>query len=159
MAGMETAALAAIHALIDRERILTIAVVVGGDPVAALLPYAVSGDGGALLVHASGLARHTKGLVDGATVGVAVHVPATPDRDPLQIPRLTVQATVRHLARGTTAFDDAAGRLIERFPAAAMTLGLPDFEVFALVLGRGRYVEGFARALNVGPETFRRPPS
>jgi putative heme iron utilization protein len=61
--------------------------------------------------------------------------------------------------RTSAAFDDAAARLAARFPAAATTLALPDFEVFALELGRGRYVEGFARALNVGPETFRRPPS
>jgi len=156
---MDAAAHAAIRALIEGARILTLAVVVDHEPVAALLPYAVSGDGGALLIHASGLARHTKGLVDGATAGVALHVPATPDRDPMQIPRLTVQAVVRHVPRTSAAFDDAAARLAARFPAAATTLALPDFEVFALELGRGRYVEGFARALNVGPETFRRPPS
>mgnify|MGYP003468193138 CR=1 FL=1 len=50
---------------------------------------------------------------------------------------------------------DAAARLVARFPAAATTLSLPDFQVCALELGRGRYVEGFARAVNVGPETFR----
>lgn len=151
---MDADALAAIRTLLDGERILTLAVLVDGQPMAALLPYAVSTDGTALLVQASGLARHTRGLTEAATVGVAVHQPATPDRDPLQIPRLTVQAMVRHLPRGTDAFDRAAARLTARFPAAAATLALPDFEVFALVLGRGRYVAGFARALNVGPETF-----
>ena len=40
-------------------------------------------------------------------------------------------------------------------PSAIPALALPDFQVSALELGRGRYVEGFARALNVGPETFR----
>lgn len=152
---MDPAAVAALRALIVTERILTLAVVVDGVPVAAVLPYAPAADLTALLVQASGLARHTRGLIEGAAVGVAIHVPATPDRDALQIPRLAVQAAVRVLPRGSAAFDEAAGRLIARFPAAATTLALPDFQLCALDLGRGRYVEGFARALNVGPETFR----
>lgn len=152
---MDPAAISGLRALLDTERILTLAVAVDGVPVAALLPFAPTPDHTAVLVQASGLARHTRGLTEGATVGVAIHVPATPDRDALQIPRLTVQATVRVLPRGSAAFDAAATRLIARFPDAATTLALPDFQVCALELGRGRYVEGFARALNVGPDTFR----
>ncbi len=152
---MDPAAVDALCTLLETERILTLAVVVDGAPVAALLPFALTADHTAALVQASGLARHTRGLIDGAAVGVAIHVPATPDRDALQIPRLTVQATVRVLPRGSAAFDEAAARLIARFPAAETTLALPDFQICALELGRGRYVEGFARALNVGPETFR----
>ena len=34
-------------------------------------------------------------------------------------------------------------------------VSLTDFQVFSLSLGRGRYVEGFARAFNVTPDTFR----
>lgn len=152
---MDAAVLAAVRHLLDTERILTLAVNVDGVPVAALLPYAVSADGASLLVHASGLARHTRGLRDGATVGVAVHQPATPDRDAMQIPRLTVEATVRVLARESAEGVDAAARLVARFEAAATTLALPDFVIVALELGRGRYVEGFARAVNVGPDVLR----
>lgn len=152
---MDPAAVDALRTLLETERILTLAVVVDGAPVAALLPFALTADHTAALVQASGLARHTRGLIEGAAVGVAIHEPATPDRDALQIPRLTVQATVRVLPRGSAAFDEAAARLIARFPAAETTLALPDFQICALELGRGRYVEGFARALNVGPETFR----
>lgn len=155
---MDAATLTAIRRLIDTERILTLAVLVDGVPVAALLPYAVGADGASLLVHASGLARHTRGLVDGAVVGVAVHAPATPDRDAMQIPRLTVEATVRVLARDTPEADDAVARLIARFAAAATTLALPDFVLVALDLGRGRYVEGFAQAVNVRRETFLTAP-
>ncbi len=154
MADMDAAVVAALRTLLDTERVLTLAVLVDGAPVAALLPFAVTADYAAVLVQASGLARHTRGLTEGAVVGVAIHVPATPDRDAMQIPRLTVQATVRALERGTAAFDAAAAQLVARFPVAETTLALPDFQVCALDLGRGRYVEGFARAVNVGPETF-----
>lgn len=151
---MDAETLTAIRTLLDTERVLTAAVLVDGEPVAALLPYALSPQRTAVYVQVSGLARHARGLHPGATVSVLIHAPATADRDAMQIPRLTVQATVELVERQTPAFDTAAARLLARFPAAEMTLGLEDFSVYALRLGRGRYVEGFARAFNVGSETF-----
>ncbi len=144
----------AIRTLLDTERVLSLAVVVDGEPEAALLPFAVREDYGALLVQASALARHTRGLHPGATVGVLVHASDHPDRDPMQLPRLTIQATVRPFERSTEPFAVAAARFTARFPAAAVTLDLGDFTLYELTPGRGRYVEGFARAFNIGPETF-----
>lgn len=152
---MDPVVRAAIRALLDGERVLTAAVVVDGEPVAALLPYVLSDDYGTVFVHASSLARHSRGLVADAPVSLLVHRAVTAGHDPMQVPRLTVQAIVTVLERRTPAWDEAAARLVARFPAAATTLALEDFQVYALVLGRGRYVEGFARAYNVGAETFR----
>jgi hypothetical protein len=129
-------------------------VVVDDEPEAGLLPFAVRDDYGALFVQASALARHSRGLQPGSTVGVLVHASDGPERDPMQLPRLTVQATVRPFERSTEPFAVAAARFTARFPAAAMTLDLGDFTLYELTLGRGRYVEGFARAFNVGPDTF-----
>ncbi len=147
---MTQAVLTAIRTLLDTERVMSLAVVVDGEPEAGLLPFAVREDYGALFVQASGLARHTRGLHPGATVGVLVHASDRADRDPMQLPRLTLQATVRPFERSTEPFAVAAARFIARFPAAAVTLDLGDFTLYELTLGRGRYVEGFARAFNVG---------
>ena len=57
--------------------------------------------------------------------------------------------------RDTDRFVTGAERLIDRFPAMATTLALDDFNLYALRLERGRYVQGFAQAFNVGPDTFR----
>ena len=145
----------AIRMLLDTERVLSLAVVVDGEAEAGLLPFAVRRDYGALFVQASALARHSRGLHPGATVGVLVHAADRPDRDPMQLPRLTVQATVRPFERSTEPFAVAAARFTSRFPAAAVTLDLGDFTHYELTLDRGRYVEGFARAFNVGPDTFK----
>ena len=153
---MDRDILTAIRTLLETERVLTAAVIVDGEPVAALLPYALSADLTALYVQASALARHSRGLQAGSTVSVLVHAAATPDRDPMQVPRLTVQATVTLLDRESPGYAAAAERLTQRFPVAATTLALADFSVCALTLGRGRYVEGFARAVTVGPATFAR---
>jgi putative heme iron utilization protein len=145
----------AVRELLDTQRVLSLAVVVDNDPVAALLPFALGDDYSTLLVHASGLARHTRGLFEGASIGVLIHEPATPDVDPMQVPRLTVQATVRVVQRETPAFQRLGERLVARFPAARTTLALGDFVLCRLELGRGRYVRGFAQATNVGTEWFK----
>ena len=152
---MDAATLAALRRLIDAERVLTVAVLVDREPVAALLPYAIGPDYTSLLVQVSGLARHAKGLQHGAAIGLLVHQAVTPDLDAMQVPRLSVQAVVNVLERDSRAFDDAAARLMQRFPVASTTTALGDFRICELTLGRGRYVQGFARAVNVTAETFR----
>lgn len=151
---MDRDVLDSIRDLLDTTRVLTLAVLVDGAPEAALLPFAWRDDYEAVYVQASGLARHTRGLTPAARVGVLVHASDTPDADPMQLPRLSIQATVAVLDKSSAAFASARSSFVARFPGAAMTLELGDFNLYELTLGRGRYVEGFARALNVGPDTF-----
>ena len=152
---MDRQVLEAIRDLVATHRVLGLAVVVDGEPEASLLPFAVRPDYGALYVQASGLARHSKGLQPGARVGLLVHENEVADADPLQTKRLTVQATVAVLDRDSDVFAAAREVFVGRFPGAELTLSLGDFNLYELTLGRGRYVAGFARAFNIGPETFR----
>jgi putative heme iron utilization protein len=151
---MERETLTAIREMISSTRVLALSVVVDGEPEAALLPYAARADYGAVYVQASALARHARGLTNGARVGVLFHAADTPDADPMQLARLSVQATVRTLDRESEDFAEAAAVFARRFPAAEVTLSLGDFNLYELTFGRGRYVEGFARAFNVGAHTF-----
>jgi putative heme iron utilization protein len=147
--------LLSIRNLLSSNRVLALAVTVENEPEAAMLPFAPRAGFDAVYVQASGLARHAKGLTEGAHVGVLVHTPDAADADPMQLPRLTVRATVKVLDKSSDEFAAAAAAFVERFPAAQMTLELGDFNLYALTFGRGRYVEGFARAFNVGPDTFK----
>jgi len=151
---MERDILEAIRGLLQDVRVLSLAVLVDGAPEAALLPFVRREDYGALYVQASGLARHSRGLQPGARVGVLVNANDTADADPMQLSRLSVQATVAVLDKASREFKSARARFIARFPGAEMTLGLGDFNLYELTFGRGRYVEGFARAFNIGPDTF-----
>jgi putative heme iron utilization protein len=151
---MNREVLLTIRSLLTTQRVASLAVLVDGEPEASLLPYALRPDYGAIYVQASALARHTRGLRSGAVVGVLVHASDAPDEDPLQIPRLSVRAVVGVLARDSEQFAAASALFVGRFPGAAVTLDLADFNLYELALGRGRYVEGFARAFNVGADTF-----
>jgi len=88
-------------------------------------------------------------------VGVLIHENDTAEADPLQIRRMTLQATVAVLDRESAAFSAARDLFVARFPGAEMTLSLGDFNLYELTIGRGRYVAGFAQAFNVGPDSFR----
>lgn len=152
---MDRQVLEAVRDLVASHRVLSLAVVIDGDPEVSLLPYAVRPDYGAVYVQASALARHSRGLQPGARVGVLIHEHDAPDADPLQTKRMTVQATVSVLDRESDAFAAARERFVARFPGAETTLSLGDFNLYELTLGRGRYIAGFAQAFNIGPDTFR----
>jgi putative heme iron utilization protein len=145
-----------IRGLLTTERVLALAVLVDGEPYCGLLPYANMPDCSAAIVHASRLARHSRGLQHGSPFGVLIHRQDRPDADPLQIPRLTLQGTVELLDPASDAHRDARQLFAQRFPSAQHTFSLGDFDLFRLRFEKGRYVGGFAQALNLGPEDFRR---
>ena len=147
--------LAAVHDMLTARRVLCLAATIYGEPTASLLPFAVAPDFLAFYVQASRLAKHSRGLQAGRQASVLIHGLDTDDTDPLQIARLTVQATVEPLERGSDEFARASEVFIERFPSAEVTLGFDDFGLYRLRLGQGRFVAGFAQAYDVGRDSFR----
>ena len=135
-------------------RVLSLAVTVDDAPYAGLLPFAVRPDFGAFYIHASGLARHSRGLGEGTSFGLVVHLPDRPDADPLQLPRVTLHGTVRLLDKGTPAYEEGRARYVEKFPKSAQVFGLGDFNLYALEPEQGRLITGFGGALNIGPRTL-----
>jgi putative heme iron utilization protein len=131
------------------QRLLALGVVVDSEPVVGLVPYAMAPDFGALYVQASRLARHSQGLKAGGRWSGAIHEPDSPEKDPLQIPRVVMEGTVDVLAGSQPEFQPAARAFLARFPGAAMTLALPDFSLYRLNVEGGRLVLGFGHALNL----------
>lgn len=152
--GVEREVLLAIRDMLSGRRVLCLAAVIDEEPTASLLPFVLAPDGQGVFVQASTLARHSRALLPRAQVGLLFHDPDLDDVDPLQVPRLSVQATVEPLDRESAAFRQASQAFVKRLPSAAMTLELADFSLYHLRFGRGRYIAGFAQAYNVGPDTF-----
>jgi putative heme iron utilization protein len=137
---------ALLHALLATRRVLSLAVVVDGEPVVGLLPFARALDGPALIVQASKLARHARGLREGAPFDALVHEPDSEDRDPLQLPRAILRGRVRVLDPGTADHDEAREAYLAKFPGAMAVAMLGDFAFYRLEIDGGRLVSGFARA-------------
>jgi putative heme iron utilization protein len=141
--------------LLNTRRVLSLSVLLDGEPYIGLLPFAIQPDFSAMLVHASSLARHTKGLSDGAPVGFMVHALDQPDADPLQLPRLSLQGTSRMLDKKTGDYAAARDVYVARFPSSEMVFSLGDFNLYELVPKKGRFVIAFGRAFNVTADTLR----
>ena len=146
---------AELRALIARQRVLALGVVVEESPYVGLLPYALGDDHATLLVHASKLARHTQGLLPGAEFAALIHDGDRGDGDPLQLRRATLHGRVVPLARDTDPYLEARERYLARLPTAAVTFQLGDFALFALHVESGRYIGGFAQAVDVRAADLR----
>jgi len=141
-------ALALLRRLMTESRLLTLAVVPAGEVVLGVLPFLAEADLRFLLVHASRLAKHSRGLISGAPFSAAIHEPDRPDADPLALPRLLVNGTVEAVAEGEQRRIQSAW--VERFPSAVMTLSLGDFAFHRLRVAGGRLIAGFAQAYSIG---------
>ena len=141
--------IADLERLLETQRILALSVLVDTQPYVGLLPYALTPDRNTALVHASGLARHTRGLQQGAPFSVLIHRPDQPDGDPLQIERVMLQGSVEVLPKSSPEYQRARRSYVERFPSSEQTFMLGDFNLYALHFESGRYVSGFAKAVNV----------
>lgn len=141
--------------LLSERRLLSLSVLVDGTPYVGLLPFAMLPDFSAALIHASKLAKHTAGLQAEAQVSFLVHAPDHAGADPLQIPRLIMQATVHPMDKGGNNYAAAREIYVAKFPESEMIFSLGDFNLYELVPQKGRFVIGFGRALNVTGEHLR----
>jgi hypothetical protein len=140
--------------LLTGQRLLSLALLVDGEPVAGLLPYALDRGFTALYVQASRLARHARGLVTGALWSGVIHEPDSKDQDPLQVPRLVLEGVTDPLSPDRPESELAAKALLARFPSVAATLSLEDFRLYRLEIRGGRLILGFGRALNLSLHHF-----
>lgn len=146
--------LGAMRDLLAGARVLSLALVVDGEPLVGLLPFAATPDRGALIVHASRLARHARGLVDGASFEALLHEPVTDAVDVLQVKRLTLRGTVHAPEPGSPAHDAVRHVYLSVLPEAEPITTLGDFSFFLLLVEGGRLVTGFGAAANVTSETL-----
>jgi putative heme iron utilization protein len=147
-----------VQSLFFEQRVLSLALSIPpeGYAYAGLLPFIVDPDRVALLVRASKLARHARGLIAGARVCALIHEKDDATKDPLQLKRVTFECTVEPLSRDSREWIAARDRYVERFPSAELTVGLTDFQMYRLIPNSGMYVAGFGRAIALPPEDIVR---
>ena len=144
-----------LRQMLTRQRVLALAVLVEDEPAIGLLPFAVTAGFDALLVNASDLARHTRGLTQGARFDALVQEPDSGDADPLQIARVTLRGRVVLRDPESGEYLEDEQRYLDRFPDATMIVKeLGGFRIYRLQLEAGRMISGFAGALNLDLDSF-----
>ena len=119
-----------------------------------LLPFVIADDRQSVLVHASQLARHSRGLQPGSPFSILIHAADHPEADPLQVTRVSISGTAQHVSQADADYEASREAFIDRFPSSELTFTLGDFNLYRLHFERGRLVSGFARAITLGPESF-----
>ena len=151
---MLPAQLDAVRDLLTSSRVLALALVVDESPIIGLLPFAVTPDSRGLIVHASRLARHTKGLQPGAAFDALLHEPMVEGVDALRVRRLTLRGEVLPLEPDTPVHNAVRAMYLMKFPEAEPITSLGDFAFFLLRVQGGRLVTDFGAAANVTEETL-----
>ena len=146
----------ALQAMLDGQRILTLAVQTPQGPYAGLLPFVPVPGRSGVLVHASRMARHSQGLAAGAHAGILIHEQDAPDKDPLQIERLMFDCTVHPYERKSPDWEAGRALYLARFPDSRITFNLGDFTLYRLDFVAGTYVAGFGRAMDIEPGDLKR---
>ncbi len=149
---MDREDLGVLRGLLTECRVLGLALVDGGAPVAGLMPFLAYPGLDALLVHGSRLARHTRALAAGGLFSAVIHRPDRPEHDPLQLHRLMLEGEV--CAAEKREVPELRSRWTARFPMAALTVQLGDFAFYRLEIRSGRLIAGFSRAMGVSQKAL-----
>jgi putative heme iron utilization protein len=147
--------LSLVKKLLTDCRVLSLGVLVDGKPHVGLLPFVAAADYRSALVHASQLARHSRGLQPGSPFSVLIHASDEQENDALQVPRVTISGTVQLVAQADADFESSRHAFIDRFPSSAQAFRLGDFNLYRLHFEWGRLVSGFARAITLSPDSFK----
>ena len=105
-----------------------------------------------VMIHASRLSRHTAGLTEGARAAVLLHEQDGPDKEPVQLNRLSFQRGVHPFVRESEPWVSGRERYLERFPDSRITFRLGDFTLYRLQFRQGVLVAGFGRAMEIAPK-------
>lgn len=141
-----------LRALVHGRRAAALGTLQDGAPFVSMVPFAW--DGGAFVVHVSGLASHTKAMRREPKVSLMVMQPEGGDTDPQALARVTVQAQAAECARGTPEEAAARAAYLARFPEGEPLTAFGDFAFFRLAPSQARFVAGFAQAMSLTGATL-----
>lgn len=151
----------ALHALLDRAPVASLATLEDGHPAVSLVPFVVRRGPLRLVVYVSELAPHTAALRADARCAVMAGDPPVADdaRDNHALARVLFRATARFLPRDearAAGLDDAWRARFPRVSEMILPLGDFHFVELAPVAGSASFVQGFGRAFRVEGDDFER---
>lgn len=135
-----------LRRLLDVQTVAALATLHQGEPAVSMVPFVWHAASGALLIHVSALATHTRDLQAHARAGLLVVADAQDGVPPQARPRLSLQCEAALLPRAGAAYEAAKTAYLARFADAAVTFELADFSIVTLRPLSARLVAGFARA-------------
>jgi putative heme iron utilization protein len=145
-----------LRALLTTQPLAALGTVQSGEPFVSMVPFAIEPKSGKLIIHVSTLAAHTKHMLENSRVSLMVMAAPSPDVSTQATPRVTIQGVATQLDKASTEYEEAKAAYIERFPQSIDLFGFADFSLFAIAPTSARFVAGFAQAMTLSAEEFRK---
>jgi putative heme iron utilization protein len=125
-----------------------------GAPFVSMVPYAVSADGEAFVIHVSRLAAHTKDMLAEPRVSLLVMQAEGEGASAQALARVSIQGEAAEVRKGSAEEKACRDAYLARFPEAAPLTEFADFSFFAIRPSAARFVAGFAQAMSVAAGTL-----
>lgn len=138
-----------LRRLLAERPVAALATLHRGEPAVSMVPFVLPAADTRLLIHVSGLATHTRDMQEHPRVGLLVTAEAGGEWPAQALPRVSLQADAVPLARDGAEYAAARAHYLARFPDAAQTFELGDFQLFALQPVSARLIAGFGRAYSL----------
>lgn len=135
--------------LIHQQRWAGLATCQDNVPLASMVAFATCRDDSGFLLHLSGLAAHTRYLLEVGRGSLAISGTDSGDGDPQQIPRISVSGPVARLDPADVEYAACKLAYLAKLPDAEPRFGFGDFHLFLLRPEKVGYVGGFANARNL----------
>ncbi len=127
-----------------------------GHPFVSMVPFAIDGSSGNLIIHVSGLAAHTRNLERAPRVSLMVMQAEVPGEPVHALPRVTLDGVATVLERDNVNWASARTAYLARFPDVEFMTQLGDFRFVAIAVSAARQVAGFGAARSIDPDELTR---
>ena len=152
----------ALRTLLDTQRVAALGTLgEDGHAFVSMVPFAIEGSHGHLVIHVSGLAAHARNLERVPRVSLLVLQAEVAGEPVHALPRVTLDGVATVLESGSADWTRARAAYLERFPEVEYMTQLGDFRFVAIAVTGARQVAGFGAARSVDAEelaqVLRRP--
>jgi putative heme iron utilization protein len=152
----------ALRTLLDTQRVAALGTLgEDGHAFVSMVPFAIDGSSGQLVIHVSGLAAHARNLERTPRVSLLVLQAEVAGEPVHALPRVTLDGVATVLEAGNAAWSGAKAAYLQRFPDVEYMTQLGDFRFVAIAVTGARQVAGFGAARSVDADeltqVLRRP--
>jgi putative heme iron utilization protein len=145
-----------LFSLVSKSRVAALGTLHDGAPFVSMVLTAPDPSHSVWFIHVSRLSGHTHDLLKDRRVSLMLAMPDSGEKDPQQLPRLTLTGEANELPEDSREETSAKEIYLERFPhMAGIVEQLGDFSFWAIRPASARFVGGFARAFTLKPDDLR----
>jgi putative heme iron utilization protein len=143
----------ALRSLLHTQRVAALGTLdADGQAFVSMVPFAIDGSNGSLVIHVSGLAAHARNLERVPRVSVMVMQAEVAGEPVHALPRVTLDGVASVLAVDSAPWAAARAAYLARFPDVEYMTQLGDFRFVAIAVSGARQVAGFGAARSIDAE-------